>query len=264
MASQSRTYDLLSLTFLFLSGLVLLFIVAPLAGLVLDSSTEELLNTARDEEVRRSVWLTIWTSMAATLFMAVAAIPFAYVLARKSFPLKGLVSAIVELPIVIPHSAAGLALLGILSAGAPIGSLMQRVGITFVGSTAGIMVAMAFVSVPYLIITAREGFRAVPEHLETAALNLGASPTRVFCTVSIPLASRSIFSGLTLMWARGMSEFGAVMFIAYQPMVTPVLIWERFGAFGLSYARPVAILFLMVCLLLFTLLRVFTWRKPDA
>ena len=81
---------------------------------------------------------------------------------------------------------------------------------------------------------------------------------------SLPLASRSIVSGLTLMWARGMSEFGAVMFIAYQPMVTPVLIWERFGAFGLSYARPVAVLFLMVCLVLFTILRTLAWRKPNA
>ncbi|MCH7958744.1 MAG: ABC transporter permease [Candidatus Hydrogenedentes bacterium] len=264
MASPPRTYDFLSLTFLFLSGLVLLFIVAPLAGLVLDSSVEELLNTARDEEVRRSIWLTVWTSMAATLVMAVAAIPFAYVLARKSFPLKGLVSAIVELPIVIPHSAAGLALLGILSAGSPIGGAAERLGISFVGSPAGIMAAMAFVSIPYLITTAREGFHAVPEHLETAALNLGASPTRVFFTISLPLASRSIFSGLTLMWARGMSEFGAVMFIAYQPMVTPVLIWERFGAFGLSYARPVAVLFLMICLILFVILRAIAWRNPDA
>ena len=155
MAAPPRTYDFLYLTFLFLSGLVLLFIVAPLAGLVLDSSVEELLNTARDEEVRRSIWLTVWTSMAATLVMAVAAIPFAYVLARKSFPLKGLVSAIVELPIVIPHSAAGLALLGILSAGSPIGGAAERLGISFVGSPAGIMAAMAFVSIPYLITSAR-------------------------------------------------------------------------------------------------------------
>ena len=78
------------------------------------------------------------------------------------------------------------------------------------------------------------------------------------------MAWRDILSGMVLMWARGMSEFGAVMFIAYQTMVTPVLIWERFGAFGLSYARPVAVLFLIICLILFTILRAIAWRKPDA
>ena len=264
MARQNIRAKSLSLVFTALGGVVLLFIVAPLVSMFLSSSLPELAQTAKDVEVRNSIWLTLWTSMVATAIFAVAAVPFAYLLARKTFPLKGLVSGIIDLPIVIPHSAAGIALLGIISRNALLGRTAAKFGFSFVGSSAGIMAAMAFVSIPYLLNSARDGFLAVPERLEKAALGLGASPLKVFLTVSVPLAARPIVSGLILMWARGMSEFGAVLIIAYQPMITPVLIYERFGAFGLKYARPVAVLFIAVCLMFFVLLRVLAKGKKDA
>ena len=120
---------------------------------------------------------------------------------------------------------------------------------------------MAFVSLPFLINAARDGFEAVPERLEKAALNLGASPARVFFTISLPLAWRSIISGFIMMFARGMSEFGAVVIVAYYPMVTSVLIYERFGAFGLKYARPVSVIFITVSLLFFIILRLLSKQK---
>lgn len=245
----------LSLLFAALGGVVLLFIIAPLISMFVSCSLPELAETAKDAEVRSSIWLTLWTSMAATALFAIAAIPFSYLLARKDFPLKGLVTGIIDLPIVIPHSAAGIALLGVLSRNSVLGKAAGKMGFSFVGSNAGIMAAMAFVSIPFLINSARDGFLAVDERLEKAALNLGASPLRVFLTVSVPLAARPIISGLILMWARGMSEFGAVLIIAYRPMITPVLIYERFGAFGLKYARPVAVIFIAVCLVFFIVLR---------
>jgi molybdate/tungstate transport system permease protein len=254
----------LSLVFAALGGLVLLFIVAPLVSMFVSCSLPGLAETAKDDQVRGSIWLTLWTSMAATLLFAIAAIPFSYLLARKDFPLKGLVTGIVDLPIVIPHSAAGIALLGVVSRNALLGKAADKMGVGFVGSSMGIMVAMAFVSIPFLMNSARDGFLAVPERLEKAALNLGASPLRVFLTVSIPLAARPIMSGLILMWARGMSEFGAVLIIAYHPMITPVLIYERFGAFGLKYARPVAVLFIAVCLMFLVVLRLLARDKENA
>ncbi len=264
MTLRKNKTDILSLAFAALGGLVLLFIIAPLAGMFFKSSLPELADTIAESQVRRSIALTLWTSMAATLIFAVAAIPFSYLLARKQFPLKGLVTAIVDLPIVIPHSAAGIALLTVLSRNSLAGKAAAKVGFSFVGTSAGIIVAMAFVSIPYLINSARDGFAAVDARLEKAALNLGASPLRVFLTISVPLAARPIASGLILMWARGMSEFGAVMIIAYHPMITPVLIYERFGAFGLKYAIPVAVLFIIVCLVFFILLRLLVWKKENA
>ncbi|MFC1676230.1 ABC transporter permease [Planctomycetota bacterium] len=257
---HSMKYEPMSLIFMAMGGLVLLFIIAPLVNMFLNCSPTDLVETAKDTQVRNSIYLTLWTSMAATLIAAIAAIPFSYLLARKDFPLKPMVCALINLPVVIPHSAAGIALLGLFSRNGFFG----KSGFGFVGTNAGIMTAMAFVSIPFLLNAARDGFAAVDIRLEKAALNLGASPIRVFLTIALPLAARSILSGLVLMWARGMSEFGAVMIIAYRPMITPVLIYERFGAFGLKYARPVAVLFVLICLVFFIILRLLARGKNNA
>ncbi len=249
------------LAIIFFSGLIILFIVAPLLGLLLRTSPSEYLQTIQDTEVSKSIRLTLFASMGATLIFGILAIPLAWLLARKHFPLKGLVNGLIDLPVVIPHSAAGIALLGIISRGTWIGQAGEQAGFSFVGGVAGIVVAMAFVSLPFAINAARDGFAAVPEKLEKAALNLGASPLRVFFTISLPLAKRPVLSGLVMMWARGLSEFGAVIIIAYHPMVTPVLIWERFASFGLSYARPVAAVFILVCLAVFVFMRVLSQKN---
>jgi len=254
----------LHLAFTALGGLVLLFIVAPLLGIYLKSTFGEVADAAQESEVWESIWLTVWVSMAATLAFAVACIPFAYILARKSFPFKGVVTGIIDLPIIVPHSVAGIAILGVLARDGVLGGAAESVGVELIGTPFGIAAAMAFVSVPFLINAAREGFAAVPERLENVALALGASPLRVFFTVSVPLAWRAIVSGLILMWGRGMSEFGAVMIVAYHPMITPVLIYERFGAFGLKYSRPVCVLFMSVCLVVFIILRVLAWKRKNA
>lgn len=244
--------------FTLLGGVVLLFIIAPILGVFINTSGEQYLETVGDSEVRESILLTLFTSMGATLLFALLAIPLAYILARRDFPLKKLIDGVIDLPVVIPHSAAGIALLGMLV------PLQDGTGIRFVGGVPGIMAAMAFVSIPFLINSARDGFAAVDRKLEKAALNLGGSPARVFFTISLPLAWRSVVSGLVLMWGRGLSEFGAVVIIAYHPMITPVMIYERFGAFGLEYARPVAAVFLIVCLAFFVVMRMIAGRRSHA
>jgi len=251
------------LAIIFFSGIILLFIVAPLLGLLLRTSPSEYLQAIQDKEVSSSIRLTLLASMGATLIFGALSIPLAWLLARKQFPLRGFINGAIDLPVVIPHSAAGIALLGILSRDTLLGQAGEAAGISFVGGVAGIVIAMAFVSLPFAINAAREGFAAVPEKLEKAALNLGASPIRVFFTISLPLAKRSVLSGLVMMWARGLSEFGAVIIIAYHPMVTPVLIWERFASFGLAWARPVAALFILICLAIFILMRYFTRKNYD-
>lgn len=253
--------NILNLILIVLGALALLFIVAPLLGMFLNTTFTEIFETTQDKEVQQSIWLTLSVSFFSTLVFAVAAIPLSYLLARKDFFAKRLVLGIIDLPIVIPHSAAGIAILGFISRDSVIGKIADSFGLNFVGNPAGIAIAMAFVSIPYLITAARDGFAGVPDRLEKAALNLGASPTRVFFRISLPLASRNIVSGLILMFARGMSEFGAVVIVAYHPMITPVLIYERFGAFGLSYARPVSVVFIIVCLIFFAILRMLSKEK---
>jgi molybdate/tungstate transport system permease protein len=249
---------------LVLSSLVLIFLVAPLIGMFIHTGIKQFFEAANDKEVQASIWLTVWISFLATFFFAIAAVPFAWLLARKSFPLKSIVQGIIDLPVVLPHTAAGIALLGFISRDGLLGKAASAFGLNLVNHPAGIAIAMAFVSLPFLINSARDGFSAVPERLEKAALNLGAGRSRVFFTISLPLAWRSIITGFIMMFARGMSEFGAVVIIAYHPMIAPVLIYDRFSSFGLSYARPAAVLFIIVALIVFTILRLLAeTRKTE-
>lgn len=249
--------------FAFLGGLALLFIIAPLVSMFLATSPSQIFETTKDQEVIDSIWLTLRVSFLSTIFFAIGAIPLAYFLARTKFKLKKLVNGIIDLPIVIPHSAAGIAVLGFISRDSILGKAADTVGLNFVGHPIGIAIAMAFVSIPFLINAARDGFNNVPLKLEKTALNLGASPVRVFFTISLPLAWKNILSGLVMMFARGLSEFGAVVIVAYHPMITPVMIYERFGAFGLKYARPVSVVFILVCLVFFVLLRMLSKDKDS-
>ncbi len=248
---------------LILASLVLLFILAPLTGMFLHTGGAELLETVNDKEVQASIWLTLWVAFTATFVFALGSIPLAWLLARKDFPLKKIVQGIIDLPVVLPHTAAGLAVLGFISRDGFLGKAAGAVGLTLINNPAGIALAMAFVSVPFLINSARDGFAAVPERLEKAALTLGATRSRVFFTVSLPIAWRSVMTGFVMMFARGMSEFGAVVIVAYHPMIAPVLIYERFSSFGLNYARPASVLFILVALAVFITLRMIPVRKKE-
>lgn len=258
---QHRTFYLAANLF---GALILLFIIAPLAGMVFSTDLGGIVHAVSDQEVTGSIWLTIFTAFGATLIFAAASLPFAWLLARRKFPLRRLVSGIIDLPVVIPHTAAGIALLGVLARNSPLGKLASAFGLDFIGNPSGIIVAMAFVSLPFFLNSARDGFASVPERLEKAALNLGASPARVFFTIAVPLAMRQIVSGGVMMFARGMSEFGAVVIIAYHPMVAPVLIYERFSSFGLQYARPVAVIMILISIVFFLLLRLLTNDPENA
>lgn len=243
--------------------MVLLFIIGPLASMFISTSSIDIFETVKDKEVQNSIELTIGVSMATTFVFALISIPFAYILARKEFLLKKIVLGIINLPIVIPHSAAGIAILGIISRDSAIGKFADSFGLNFIGHPIGIGLAMAFVSLPFLINAAHDGFKAVPIRLEQAAMTLGASSTKTFLTISLPLAWRNIASGLIMMFARGMSEFGAVVIVAYHPMTTPVLIYERFGAFGLKYAQPVSVVFITISVLFFIGFRMLINKKEE-
>ncbi len=258
-----KGHTLFNWIFALLASLVLLFIIAPLAGMFLHTSPEEMRSTASDPAVIRSVWYTLAIAFAATIIFAVGAVPLAWIMARRKFPLKNVVQGIIDLPVVLPHTAAGIALLGFISRDGFLGGAAQKAGILLVNNGAGIALAMAFVSLPFLINAARDGFAAVPERTEKAALMLGATQSRIFFTISLPQAWRSVVSGFIMMFARGMSEFGAVVIIAYHPMIAPVLIYDRFNTYGLSAARPASIIFILVALFFFVLFRMLATERRQ-
>lgn len=250
-------------TFFILSLLLVLFIGLPIFLALTGASPRVFLETLLDETVLESILFTFSSSLAATGIGLLTGIPLAYLLARHDFPGKRLLEGLIDLPIVIPHSAAGIALLLALGRNSILGQGLESLGIRFVSSAQGVVAAMLFVSVPFLVDTAREGFEAVDPRLEHVARTLGASQWEAFWKVSFPLAWRSILSGLILMWSRGISEFGAVVILTYHPMVAPVLLFERFQSYGLSYALPVAGIVILISMLAFLGLRSLNSRRED-
>ncbi len=241
--------------FWFLALLLVIFVSYPIVLTLTGSPLRVLGDTLLDSEVLGSILFTFSSSLIATVIGLATGIPLAYILARHDFPGKSLIEGLIDLPIVIPHSAAGIALLLALGRNSILGRGFGLLGIRFVSSAPGVVAAMLFVSVPFLVDTAREGFEAVDSHLENVARTLGSSQWRVFWKVSFPLARRSILSGLILMWSRGISEFGAVVILTYHPMIAPVLLYERFQSYGLDYALPVAGIVILISMLIFLVLR---------
>lgn len=238
-----------------LGALLVLFIVGPLLRLLLMASPESLGAALADRELQASILLTVGCATAATAIAALLAIPLGYLLARTRFPGRRLVTGILDLPVVIPHPVAGIALLLFLGRQTPVGGALARVGLEFVSHVPGIVVAMLFVSAPLLASGAREAFASVDPRLERVARTLGDSPWQAFRRITLPLAGRGIVAGAILSWARSVSEFGSIVILTYNPKVASILIFDRFTAFGLPAAVPAAIILLLVALLVFVLVR---------
>jgi molybdate/tungstate transport system permease protein len=237
-------------------GLALLaFVLLPIVGLVAEAGLGVFGEALEQDDIRRSLWLTGAASLTATGLAFLAGVPLAYLLARRRFRGKALVEGLIDAPVVFPHTAAGIALLTVYGREGVIGSLLAPLGISFTDTVAGIVVAMLFVSLPFLVDTAREAFALVDPRYEHVARTLGITPGAAFFRVSLPMAWRGVLAGALLMWARGISEFGAIVILAYNPKVIPVLVFERFEGFGLGAALPPAVIIVAVAFAGFVVLR---------
>jgi molybdate/tungstate transport system permease protein len=237
-----------------LGFLLVLFFAVPILKMVIASDPETLLKTAKETEVYSSIFLTLRASLWSTLVALITGVPLAWILSRREFKGKKLIEGLIDLPVMIPHTAAGIALLGVWGRQS---LFVKTTGISIIGTEIAISMGMFFVSAPFLVNAVKEGFKLTDYRYEKTALTLGATPWQAFYSVSLPMVKKSIISGSIMMWGRGISEFGAVIILAYHPMVTPVLIFERFQNFGLKYALPVTGLLMLVSLMIFILLRFF-------
>jgi molybdate/tungstate transport system permease protein len=243
------------------AGIALMFLVGPLVKLVVTSDPRGLLNSLCDRAVLDAIGISVAAATWATVLGAIVGLPLGFVLARHNFVGKAIVEGLIDLPVVIPHPIAGIALLFVFGRGFFVGHAFSALGIHFAGATAGIVIAMLFVSAPFLINAARDGFRAVDPRLEGVARTLGRGPWGVFFGITMPLARPAIVSGAVMMWARALSEFGAVVVLAYYPMTAPVLIYDRFEGYGLNAAQPVAAIVVLVALAIFAILRWLNLRE---
>ena len=240
--------------FVFLSVIILLFITLPLFKLIFSISLSQYIDTINDREVISSIFLTMKVSFLSTFFVFLTGVPLAYLIARNNFYGKSLLESIIDIPTMVPHTAAGIALL-MTFGNEQIGNFLGKIGLSFVDSTTGIMAAMMFLSSPYLINSAKEGFKNVDSKIENISRSLGASFFYTFIRIILPLAKKDLVNGMLLMWARGLGEFGAIVIIAYHPMVAPVLIYNRFINFGLKYSAPVAAIMIIFSVIIFSVVR---------
>jgi molybdate/tungstate transport system permease protein len=253
------------LGFWLIGGLLVLFVVLAILSIAVPelSNPGHLAEVATDPSVLLTLGITLIAGLNAVAILVLVGTPLAYALSRSEFPGKGLVESIIDLPLILPHTVAGLMVYLLFMSKGILGAPLGNVGIVFEDAYPGIVVAMVFVSIPYYVNTAREGFETVPIHLENVARTLGASRFRAFWHIILPLSSRHIYYGALLAWGRAIGEFAAVIMIAYFPMVISSLIYYRFATGGLSEAMSVALVMIVICGIIFVLFRVLLKKKGD-
>ena len=159
-------------------------------------------------------WFTLLCAVGATLLIVPAGVPLAWLLARRRFRGRAVLEALVTMPLVVPPVATGLLLLVLFSRRGMLGALLERMGIGIVFTWKAVVLAMAVMGLPLLVRTARAGFEQVNTRYESVAATLGASPLRVFFTISLPLAWPAVLAGAVLAFARALGEFGATIVVA--------------------------------------------------
>jgi molybdate/tungstate transport system permease protein len=254
--SRHRTNDRPLIGFSVLGALLVLFIVLPILNLLFTTAPARIVAMARDPTVQTALLLTVSSAAVATLVSLSFGVPLGYVLARERFAGKAMVEAIVDMPVVIPHTVAGIALLFIFGRAGILGApLHSAFGILFSDSYWGIVLAMLFVGIPFVVNQSRDGFMKVDPRMENVARSLGAGPLGAFLRVTIPLTWRSLLSAAIMTWARAVSDFGSVAVIAYYPRTINTLLFEWYNFFGYVYTKPLAALLLLVALGIFATLR---------
>jgi molybdate/tungstate transport system permease protein len=256
LPSSHKKIDWFLVSFAVIGGGLLLFVFLPILTTLLATGIALLWETLRDPEVWSALWLTFYAALWATFLAFITGVPLAYLLARYEFKCKSWIEGLINLPIVIPHTAAGIALLLVFGRQTVLGQFFACFGISFVDQLPGIVIGMLFVSLPFLVNGSREAFALVDPELERVALSDGASRWQAFWWVTLPLAWRGVMAGALMMWGRGISEFGAIVILAYHPKTVPVLVYERFYGFGLSAAQPVAVILILAALIVFVLVQI--------
>lgn len=247
-----------------------------LVGLVLLALVTLVLRAAENPDtlaaavIDASVWSAIGTTFAAAaLAVAILALlgtPLAYLMARSRSRALPIAEALVDLPLVLPHTIAGLLVYLVFMRNGPLGAPFGVVGLSFEDTFPGIVAAMLFVGIPYYVDAARDGFAKVPVELEEVARTLGADRAAAFARVALPLAARECLSGAVTAWGRAVGEFAAVIMIAYFPLVISTLVYTRFTQYGLAETVAVAVVLLVVCGAVLVVLRRAASRlwRPDA
>ena len=249
-----------------LGTVLLLALGLPLLLFAARQNPELIAELALTREVQVMLLLTIYGPLLAALFALAFGTPLAYLLARREFVGQSVVESLVDLPLVVPHSVAGILILF------GFGNRGVFPGLEILATLTGMVIALVFVSAPFAVNSVREAFEMIDESVVRAARSQGASPFETFRRVSLPLAGRGVLTGGVLAWARGVSEFGAVAVVAYTVRFwfpglgevaaqhAPVFIYNAYTSYGLERSGAVSAILLAMSAAVFLLVR---WLAYD-
>jgi molybdate transport system permease protein len=250
----------------FVAGLFALFLGAPVATLVVRAVYDGSLAIAvASPEVLTALWLSLATTAVSLVVTVALGFPLAIVLARRSFRGKSLLEAIVDLPIVLPPSVAGLALLLVFGRRGLLSAPFDFFGIIVPFTTVAVIVAQVFVSAPFFIRSARTGLSGVDRDLEDAARVDGASERHLFRTITVPLAGTALAAGIVMSWARSLGEFGATIMFAGnvegKTQTLPLVVYSEFTGGDLDASIAASAILVLAAFAVLIAVRFLHWGR---
>ncbi|MEW4430775.1 sulfate ABC transporter permease subunit CysT [Paenibacillus pabuli] len=257
MVARRRTLPGFGLTMGYSVFYLSLVVLIPLAALIFNSTGltwSTLIETASNPRVLASFKVSFLTAGVAALINLVLGLLLAWVLVRYEFPGKRLFDAVIDLPFALPTAVAGVALTALYAGNGWIGQLVEPLGIKLAYSQAGITLALMFIGIPFVVRTVQPVLEELEAEVEEAAATLGAGRWRIFQTILLPDLIPPLLTGFALAFARGIGEYGSVVFISgNMPMKTeiaPLLIMAKLEQFDYAGATAVALLLLLVSFVL--------------
>jgi molybdate transport system permease protein len=246
------------------TAVALAFLVLPVVAIFVQVPPSDLLHALGQDVTRDALVVSLKTSAIAHAAVLVFGTPAAWLLARKRFPGRGLVLALVELPLVLPPAVAGIALLATFGRAGLLGDELNALGIQIPFTQTAVVFAVAFVESPFYLRGAIAAFEAIDTSLLDAARTLGASPARVFARLGLPLAAGGLGAASALALARGLGEFGATIIFAGSlqgvTQTLPLAIYAQFEA-DFDTALAISALFILVGALLLVALKLYPWFR---
>lgn len=198
---------------LFLMLLLTLFIFSLLFEIITHTSPPDLIANVVSPEIRFAIRLSVLTSVASTFMCILIAIPVSYALSRYDIPGKTLISTMIDLPMALPPIVAGLGLLLVFGTSS-IGAHLADIGLKFVFTPLGIVMAQFTVNISLMLRIMRSTFEGINPRYEHVAQTLGCTPFQAFMRTTLPLSKNGILAGSVITWSRGMGEFGAVLILS--------------------------------------------------
>ena len=248
-----------------LPSLVLIALIGlPLIALVWRSAGRDFFTYVLSENAFSALKLSLVTSSISVGLALLTGTPLAYILVHSRFPGRMLVDLLVDVPVVLPPSVAGIALLMAFGRVGIFGTWLNAVGITIPFTTAAVVIAQTFVSAPFLVRSARIGFAAIDPQQQEAARMEGANEWQLFRYIMLPLAGRALLTGVILAWTRALGEFGATILFAGnlegKTQTMPLAIYIGFEE-NIKIALVLSVMLLAVSLVFLALLR--KLEEPD-